>query len=131
MVHIESEWEDGEDYDMMSDTDEEHEEYGSTSSWTDDEDKNDELEEDNGEENPGSAEDRVSAALTRTAAMFSMPEKPRGMVILPEEPPKDHHFFYHRTQPPNGNFFGRVAKEQQILFSALPEGKHVFRAGLS
>lgn len=71
------------------------------------------------------AEDRVRAALERTAAMFSPPAKPARMVVLPDEAPQDHHFIRSTTQPLNGKFIGRVVKEQNILFSALPEGERL------
>ena len=71
------------------------------------------------------AEDRVRAALERTAAMFGPPTKPAKMVVLPDEAPQDHHFIRSTTQPLNGSFIGRVVKEQNILFSALPEGERL------
>ena len=79
--------------------------------------------EDDGGNQVQTAEDRVRAALERTAAMFSPPAKPAKMVVLPDEAPQDHHFIRSTTQPLSGNFIGRVAKEQNILFSALPEGE--------
>lgn len=114
------------DYDSTWETDDEFEDATESASPSDENEAVDTEMEDDGN-HVETAEDRVRAALARTAAMFNPPAKPAKMVVLPDEAPQDHHFIRNTTQPLNGSFMGRVAKEQNILFSALPEGKRLLR----
>ena len=119
-----------ENNDEIWETDDEFEDATESISPTDEKQAVDTEMEDEDETDVETAEDRVRAALERTAAMFGPSAKPAKMVVLPDEAPQDHHFIRSTTQPLNGNFIGRVAKEQNILFSALPEGERLFTSHL-
>lgn len=112
-----------EDNDEIWETDDEFEDATDNISPIDEKEAMDIEMEDDEATHVETAEDRVRAAIERTAAMFGPPTKPAKMVVLPDEAPQDHHFIRSTTQPLSGNFIGRVVKEQNILFSALPEGK--------